>query len=39
MRRAAGVGAPGESVMPLMPKEPGKFLHLAPFMASFLLGK
>lgn len=35
----AGVGAPGGSVIRLMPKEPGKLLNLALFVVSFLLGK
>lgn len=35
----AGAEASAESVIPLVPKEPGKFLNLAPFTVSFLPGK
>lgn len=36
---AAGVGASGGSVTPLMPKEPGRLLNLALFTARFLRGR
>lgn len=39
MVSAALVQASGESVIPLMPQEPGKLLNLAPFISNFPLGE